>query len=80
FLAREVAFKLGLEGKQINDFVKSLLGAYKAFIECDFALFEINPLAVRETGEIVCVDGNINLDSNALYRHPTLLALRDKSQ
>ncbi|MDE5041589.1 succinate--CoA ligase subunit beta, partial [Francisella tularensis subsp. holarctica] len=72
FQAREVAFKLVLEVKQINDFVKTMLGAYKAFIECDFALFEINPLAVRENGEFVCVDGKINLDSNALYRHPKL--------
>ena len=80
FQAREVAFKLSLEGKQINDFTKTMLGAYKAFVECDFALFEINPLAVRENGEIVCVDGKINLDSNAMYRQPKLLAMRDKSQ
>ena len=80
FQAREVAFKLNLEGKQINAFVKTMIGAYKAFVENDFALFEINPLAVRENGELVCVDGKINLDSNALYKHPNLLALRDKSQ
>ena len=41
---------------------------------------EINPLAIRENGEIVCVDAKISLDSNALYRHPNLLSLRDKSQ
>ncbi len=78
--AREVAFQLGLSGDQIGNFVKMMLGAYKAFIENDFALFEINPLAVRENGELVCVDAKINLDSNALFRHADLLALRDKSQ
>lgn len=78
--ARDVAFQLGLTGDQIANFVKMMLGAYKAFVENDFALFEINPLAVRENGELVCVDAKINLDSNALFRHPDLLALRDKSQ
>lgn len=78
--AREVAFKLGLEDGQVGQFVKLMLGSYKAFIENDFALFEINPLAVRENGDLVCVDAKVALDSNALYRHPDLLALRDKSQ
>ncbi|WP_169392653.1 MULTISPECIES: ADP-forming succinate--CoA ligase subunit beta [Psychrobacter] len=80
YQAREVAFKLGLEGKQINQFVKLMTGAYQAFVDNDFALFEINPLAVRENGEIVCVDGKIGIDSNALYRLPKVEALRDKSQ
>ena len=80
FQAREVAFKLGLEGKQINQFVKLMTGAYQAFIENDIALLEINPLAVRENGEIVCVDGKIGIDSNALYRLPKVAALQDKSQ
>ena len=78
--AREVAFQLGLSGDQVGNFVKMMLGAYQAFVENDFALFEINPLAVRENGELVCVDAKINLDSNALFRHGDLLALRDKSQ
>ncbi|MGP5134458.1 ADP-forming succinate--CoA ligase subunit beta [Psychrobacter cibarius] len=80
FQARDVAFKLGLEGKQINQFVKLMTGAYKAFVENDFALMEINPLAVRENGEIVCVDGKIGIDSNALYRLPKIAALQDKTQ
>jgi succinyl-CoA synthetase beta subunit len=78
--AREVAFQLGLVNEQIGEFVKIMTAFYKAFIENDFALFEINPLAIRENGELICVDAKINLDSNALYRHPNLLALRDKSQ
>jgi len=80
YQAREVAFKLGLEGKQINQFVKLMSGAYQAFVENDFALLEINPLAVRENGEIVCVDGKIGIDSNALYRLPKIAALQDKTQ
>lgn len=78
--AREIGFKLGLNNEQVGQFVKIMTGSYKAFIENDFALFEVNPLALRENGEIVCVDAKINLDSNALYRHPNLLSLRDKSQ
>jgi len=80
FQAREVAFKIGLEGAQIKNFIKIMIGAYNAFVDCDFALFEINPLAVRENGDLVCVDAKINLDSNALYKHQNLVALRDKTQ
>ncbi|GAB7129234.1 ADP-forming succinate--CoA ligase subunit beta [Silvimonas sp. JCM 19000] len=80
FQARDAAFALGLSGAQIGAFAKLMLGAYNAFVENDFALFEVNPLALRENGELACVDGKINLDSNALFRHPDLLAQRDKSQ
>ena len=80
YQARECAFALGLEGKQVTHFTKMMLGAAEAFIANDFALFEINPLALRENGELCCVDAKIGLDSNALYRHPELLAQRDKSQ
>ncbi|BAK75847.1 succinyl-CoA synthetase, beta subunit [Pseudogulbenkiania sp. NH8B] len=80
FQARDCAFALGLSGKQVGEFTKLMLGAYEAFVANDFALFEVNPLALRENGELACVDGKINLDSNALYRHPELLAQRDKSQ
>ncbi len=80
FQARDVAFQLGLKDKQINQFVKLMVGAYQAFIDNDFALFEINPLSVRENGEILCVDAKVGIDSNALYRLPELAAARDKSQ
>ncbi|MCG9057485.1 ADP-forming succinate--CoA ligase subunit beta [Laribacter hongkongensis] len=80
FQAREVAFALGLKDKQINEFVKLMTGAYRAFVENDFALFEINPLAVRANGALACVDAKVGIDSNALYRLPTVAALRDKSQ
>ena len=78
--AREVGFALGLNSEQIKQFTQLMLGGYKAFSENDFALFEINPLAICKNGDLVCVDAKIALDENALYRHPELLALRDKSQ
>ncbi|TDR82695.1 ADP-forming succinate--CoA ligase subunit beta [Paludibacterium purpuratum] len=78
--AREVAFALNLKGEQIAAFTKLMLGAYQAFVDNDFALFEINPLAVRANGALACVDAKIGIDSNALYRHPELSIQRDKSQ
>ena len=78
--AREVAFKLGLKDKQVGQFVKLMTGAYQAFIENDFALFEINPLSVREDGSLACVDAKVGIDGNALYRLPKIAELRDKSQ
>lgn len=78
--AREVGFALGLKGEQLASFTKLMLGAYRAFVDNDFALFEINPLAVRANGALACVDAKIGLDGNALYRHPELAAERDKSQ
>jgi succinyl-CoA synthetase beta subunit len=80
FQARDVAFQLGLKDKQIGQFVKIMVAAYQAFIENDFALFEINPLSIRENGDILAVDAKIGIDSNALYRLPEILAMRDKSQ
>lgn len=78
--AREIAFALDLQGDQIKQFTNLMLGAYQAFIENDFALFEINPLSILADGSLCCIDAKINLDSNALYRHPELAAQRDKSQ
>lgn len=80
YQAREIAFKLGLQGKQINTFVKIMTGLYQAFIDNDFSLVEINPLSMRDNGDLVCVDAKISIDSNALFRHPDLLESRDTSQ
>ena len=80
FQARDVGFALGFDDKQIKEFTQLMLGAYQALIENDFALFEINPLAVRADGSFACVDAKIGLDSNAMYRHPDLALLRDKTQ
>lgn len=80
FQARDVGFALGLDDKQIKAFTQLMIGAYQAFIENDFALFEINPLAIRADGLLACVDAKIGIDTNAMYRQPALALLRDKTQ
>ncbi len=80
YQGRELAFGLGLEGKQIAQFTKLLVGLGKMFKEKDLSLVEINPLVVTAEGDLLCLDGKVNVDSNALYRQPELVAMRDKSQ
>ncbi len=80
FQARDTAFKLGLKDKQINEFSQLMVGLGKMFMECDLALLEINPLVVTKTGELLCLDGKVSIDSNALYRQPELKNMRDASQ
>ena len=80
FHARKLAFGLGLEGKQVGAFTKFVLAMYKAFTELDCAIVEINPLVVTEAGEVVALDAKVSFDDNALYRHPSLEALRDESE
>lgn len=80
YQCRELAFGLGLKGAQIKQFTQLLSGLCKLFVEKDLALVEINPLVVTGGGDLVCLDGKINIDGNALYRHADLETLRDKSQ
>ncbi len=80
FQCREVAFKLGLTDSQITQFTTLMTGLGKMFVECDLSLLEINPLVVTKTGQLVCLDGKVTIDDNALFRHPKLKALRDTSQ
>lgn len=80
FQAREVGFKLGLTLEQVGQFTKIMMNLGKMFVDCDLSLLEINPLVVTKQGDLICLDGKINLDDNALYRHPELKALRDPSQ
>ncbi len=80
YQCRELAFGLGLNKDQIKQFTKILLGLGKMFEECDLSLLEVNPLVVTGGGDLVCLDGKINLDDNAMYRHPALRALRDMTQ
>lgn len=80
YQARELAFALGLKGDQIKQFTKIFLGLSKLFHDKDLALLEINPLVITEEGNLHCLDAKINLDGNALYRHPDLQAMRDPSQ
>jgi succinyl-CoA synthetase beta subunit len=80
YQARELAFKLGLEGAQIRQFTKIFVGLAEMFTDLDLALLEINPLVVTGSGDLVCLDGKINIDSNALYRQPRLREMHDPSQ
>ncbi len=80
FQCRELAFGLGLAGDQIQQFSTILTGLGRMFVEKDLSLLEVNPLVVTKEGNLLCLDGKINLDENALYRHPDIKALRDISQ
>lgn len=80
FQGRELAFKLGLKGKQINQFAEIFCNLGRLFIEKDLSLLEINPLVILENEALHCLDAKIVVDDNALFRHPDLLAMRDFSQ
>ncbi len=77
FHGRQMAFGLGLEGKQINKAVAFMNGLYRAMIERDVSLVEINPLVVTSDGDLVALDAKMNFDGNALYRQPRVAELRD---
>ena len=78
--ARNLAFKLGLEGPQINMAVSFMMGLYKAYIETDCSLLEINPLVTTKDGKLFALDCKINFDDNAMFRHKDLKELRDISE
>lgn len=80
YQGRELAFKLGLKGDQIKQFVKVFMGLATMFTDHDFALLEINPLVVTDQGDIHCLDGKIGVDGNALYRQPKIREMHDPSQ
>jgi succinyl-CoA synthetase beta subunit len=80
FHARKLAFGLGLEGKQVASFTKFVTAMYKAFVELDCAIVEINPLVVTGAGEIVALDAKVSFDDSALFRHKDIEALRDDSE
>ncbi|MDQ6573546.1 MAG: ADP-forming succinate--CoA ligase subunit beta [Haemophilus parahaemolyticus] len=80
FQARELAFKLGLKGTEIQQFVTIFLQLAKLFLEKDLALLEVNPLVVTKKQNLICLDTKAVIDNNALYRHPDLKALEDETQ
>lgn len=80
FQCRETAFKLGLKDDQIKQFTHLMMGLGKMFVECDLSLLEINPLVITKSGQLICLDGKINIDGNALFRQPKLKNMRDVSQ
>ena len=80
FQGRDLAFQLGLEGKQVAQFAKIFTGLAKLFQDHDLALLEVNPLVIKADGDLHCLDAKINIDANAMYRQPKLKAFHDPSQ
>jgi succinyl-CoA synthetase beta subunit len=80
FQAREIAFALGLRDKQVGQFTTLITALYRAFIETDASLVEINPLVVTKDGIVICLDAKMAFDDNALFRHPDIRELRDPNE
>ena len=80
YQARNVGFALGLNARQVNQLVKIMTGLYRLFNDKDLSLVELNPLAILDSGDLYALDGKVNSDDNASFRHPELVAMRDKSQ
>ena len=80
YQGRDIAFQLGLKGKQVNQFANVFMKLARLFDECDIALIEINPLVVTTDGDIHCLDAKLSIDSNALYRQKHIGEMRDHSQ
>ncbi len=80
FQARKVAFALGLEGNAFKEMIKFVNALYNAYVSIDASMFEINPVLKTSDNKILAVDGKVNLDDNALYRHKDLAELRDVTE
>ncbi|MGB8412685.1 MAG: ADP-forming succinate--CoA ligase subunit beta [Candidatus Binatus sp.] len=80
FQARKIAFALGLKDKQVGQFAALLTSLYRAFIETDASLIEINPLVVTTEGRVICLDAKMSFDDNGLFRHPDIRELRDANE
>ncbi len=79
-VGRTIAFGLGLAGEQVAACDRLIATLYRAFVEKDMSLLEINPLVVTTGGQLVCLDAKINFDDNALFRHPDIAELRDPGE
>ncbi len=80
FHARKLAFSLGLSGDSQKSALKFLQSIYKAFIDLDASLLEINPMVVTKAGQVIALDAKMNFDDNALYRHDNVVAMRDLAE
>jgi len=80
FQARKIAFALGLKDKQVGQFGTLLSALYRAFLETDASLIEINPLVVTKDGSVICLDAKMSFDDNGLFRHPEIRELRDPNE
>lgn len=77
FQARKIAFALGLEGKAFKEMVKFIFALYRAYVESDSTMFEINPVLKSSDNDIIAVDAKVDLDDSALFRHKDFAELRD---
>ena len=77
FQARKIAFNLGLSGTAFKEMTRFVAALYKAYDQTDSSMFEINPVLKTSDDKIIAVDAKVNLDENALFRHPDYAALRD---
>ena len=77
YLARKIAFALNLEGDALKKIIPLIINLYKAFIDEDFDMLEINPLVTTKDGRVLVLDAKVNIDSNALYRHKETQGYRD---
>ncbi len=80
FQARKIAFALGLEGNAFKEMIKFVHALYTAYVSIDASMFEINPVLKTSDNKILAVDGKVNLDDNAMYRHKYLAELRDVTE
>jgi len=80
FHARQIAFGLGLKGDQVRSATNFLMALYKAFVDLDASLVEINPLVVTKKGDVIALDAKMNFDDNALYRHKDVAEMRDEDE
>jgi succinyl-CoA synthetase beta subunit len=80
YQCRQLAFGLGLKGTQVTEFQVMAMGLYKLYIEKDASLVEVNPLIVTKSGGLMALDAKINIDANAVFRHPDIAKLRDANQ
>ena len=80
YQGRDLAFKLGLKGVQIKQFVQIFMGLAKMFKERDLELLEINPLVITDEGNLHCLDAKVIIDGNAMYRQPAIKEMHDPSQ
>ena len=80
FQCRQIAFKLGVDAALVPQMVRTLQGCYRAFTELDATMVEINPLVITSDSRVIALDAKMTFDDNALFRHPQISELRDKSQ
>jgi len=80
FQARKIAYALGLEGDHFKQAVKMFVALYKCYVETDASIVEINPLVITEQDKVIALDAKFNFDSNALYRQPNILEMRDTNE